>query len=115
MSPIDEIGLASNLIGFVSFAFTFFTFLRVFWETILSLYSAPKQMTGYLDNLRVEIHNERSYFRSALRVTRCRSKSGKEYHEDVEPLEVLDFVRYHFHTNQVFELCSTQSMIARQL
>lgn len=96
MSSVDNIELASNLVGFVSFAFTFFTFLRVFWETILSLLSAPKQMTGYLDNLRMEIHNERSYFRSALRVTRWRSKNSKEYHEDVEPLEVLDFVRNHF-------------------
>lgn len=89
MSSLPTITLASIVVGFVSFTFTFFTFLRVFWETILALWSAPKQMRGNLDNLRIEIHNERAYFKSALRRTKSRSRSVKRYHENVAPLRVL--------------------------
>ena len=89
MSSLPTISLASSTVGFISFAFTFFTFLRVFWEAILTLWSAPKQMKGYLDNLRVEISNERAYFKSALRRTRSRSRSIRRYHEDVSPLRIL--------------------------
>lgn len=92
MSELSAISLASTTVGFIGFAFTIFTFLRVFWETILTLLSAPKQMRGYLDNLRLEVHNERAYFKSALRRTRSRSRSVKKYHEDVQPLRILDSV-----------------------
>ena len=88
-SKLAPISYASSIVGFTSFAFTFFTFVRVFWETILTLWSAPSQMEGYLDNLRLEIHNERAYFKSALRRTRSRSRSVKRYHEDIEPLKIL--------------------------
>lgn len=89
-SKLAPISYASSIVGFTSFTFTFFTFVRVFWETILTLLSAPKQMKGHLDNLRIEIHNERAYFKSALRRTRSRSRSVKRYHEDVGPLKILD-------------------------
>ena len=90
MSSLPTISFASATVGFISFAFTFFTFLRVFWEAILTLWSAPKQMRAYMDNLRLEIHNERSYFKSALRRIKSRSRSVKKYHEDVTPLRVLN-------------------------
>ena len=90
MSSLPTISFASATIGFISFAFTFFTFLRVFWETILTLWAAPKQMRAYLDNLRLEILNERSYFKSALRKTKSRSRSIRKYHEDVAPLRTLN-------------------------
>lgn len=90
MSSLPTISLASSTVGFISFAFTFFTFLRVFWETILTLWSAPKQMRAYMDNLRLEIRNERAYFKSALRRTRSRSRSVKKYHEDIGPLKILN-------------------------
>ena len=90
MAPLPTISVASIIVGFISFAFTFFTFVRVFWETILTLWSAPKQMRDYLDNLRLEILNERSYFRTALRRTRSRSRSIKRFHEDVSPLRILN-------------------------
>ena len=89
-STIAPIAYASSIVGFTSFAFTFFTFIRVFWETILTLWSAPKQMVGYLDQLRIEIHNERAYFKSALRRTKSRSRSVKRYREDVAPLKILN-------------------------
>ena len=87
---LAPISYASSIVGFTSFAFTFFTFVKVFWETILTLWHAPKQMKAYLDNLRIEIHNERAYFKSALRRTRSRSRSVRRYHEDVAPLKVLN-------------------------
>ncbi|CAF9924590.1 MAG: hypothetical protein ALECFALPRED_002794 [Alectoria fallacina] len=89
-TKLAPISYASSIVGFTSFAFTFFTFVRVFWETILTLWSAPKQMMGYLDNLRIELHNERAYFKSALRRTRSRSRSVKRYHEDIGPLKILN-------------------------
>ena len=89
-TKLAPISYGSSIVGFTSFAFTFFTFLRVFWETILTLWSAPKQMVGYLDQLRIEIHNERAYFKSALRRTKSRSRSVKRYHEDVTPLKILN-------------------------
>ena len=88
-SKLAPISYGSSIVGFTSFAFTFFTFVRVFWETILTLWSAPKQMVGYLDQLRIEIHNERAYFKSALRRTKSRSRSVRRFHEDVTPLKNL--------------------------
>ena len=90
MAPLPPISYGSSIVGFVSFAFTVGTFVRVFWETILSMWSAPKEMRGYLDNLRLEITNERIYFKSALHRTRSRSRSVKRYHEDVTPLRILN-------------------------
>lgn len=89
-SSLAPISYGSSIVGFTSFAFTFFTFLRVFWETILTLWFAPKEMRGYLDQLRLEIHNERAYFRSALRRTKSRSRSVKKYSEDISPLRTLN-------------------------
>ena len=89
-TKLAPISYASSIVGFTSFAFTFFTFVRVFWETILTLWSAPRQMVAYLDQLRIEIHNERAYFKSALRRTRSRSRSVKKYHEDITPLKILN-------------------------
>lgn len=89
-ATLAPISYASSIVGFTSFAFTFFTFVRVFWETILTLWSAPNQMRAYMDNVRLEIHNERAYFKSALRRTKSRSRSVKKYHEDVGPLRVLN-------------------------
>ena len=89
-TKLAPISYASSIVGFTSFAFTFFTFVRVFWETILTLWAAPKQIMSYLDQLRIEIHNERAYFKSALRRTRSRSRSVKRYHEDIAPLKVLN-------------------------
>ena len=89
-SKLPPISYGSSIVGFTSFAFTFFTFVRVFWETILTLWSAPKQMVSYLDQLRIEIHNERAFFKSALRRTKSRSRSIKRYHEDITPLKILN-------------------------
>ena len=100
-TKLAPISYASSIVGFTSFAFTFFTFLRVFWETILTLWSAPRQMMAYLDNLRIEIHNERAYFKSALRRTKSRSRSVKKYHEDIAPLKILNATIRRIHRDFV--------------
>lgn len=104
-AKVAPISYASAIVGFTSFAFTFFTFVRVFWETILTLWSAPKQMVSYLDNLRIEIHNERAYFKSALRRTKSRSRSVKRHHEDIGPLKILNTTvrRLHREFNRLEE------------
>ena len=89
---LPSISYASTIIGFLSFAFTFFTFVRVFWDTILTLWSAPKQMKLYLDNTRSELRGERAYFKSALRRSRSRTrKRNKEWmYDDSEVIKLLN-------------------------
>ena len=88
-SQIPPLSYASIIVGFTSFAFTFFTFVRVFWEALLTLWSAPKEMERLLDNLRLELHGERAYFRSVLRRQRSRSRNQK-LHVDLEPIRLLN-------------------------
>ena len=47
-------------------------------------------MRAYLDNVRLEIMNERRYFKSALRRTKSRSRSVRRYHMNMGPLKVLN-------------------------
>ncbi len=88
MSQIAPISYASSIVGFTSFAFTFFTFTNVFWNTILTLWSAPREMKQHLDNLRSELQGERAYFKTTLRRARSRSR-GNRVHEDLGPLKLL--------------------------
>ena len=86
---LAPLSYASTIVGFTSFTFTFFTFVRVFWETIVTLWSAPKELERLLDNLRLELHEERAYFKSMLRRQRSRSK-GVKPHADSGPLRLLN-------------------------
>ena len=89
---LPTISYASIIVGFLSFAFTIFTFVRVFWDTIFTLWSAPKQMKLYLDNTRSELLGERAYFKSALRRSRSRTpKKNKEHmYDDSEVIKLLN-------------------------
>ena len=89
---LPTISYASVIVSFLSFAFTFFTFVRVFWVTILTLWSAPKEMTAYLDNLRSELHGERAYFKSMLRRHRSRSRGRRRdsVHDDLAVIRLLN-------------------------
>ena len=105
-SGLPSISYASSIVGFTSFAFTFFTFVRVFWEAILTLWSASKDMPNILDNLRTELHGERAYFKYLLRRQSSRqrkSSSGGGHnggpwgppgsgvpHADLGPLRLLN-------------------------
>ncbi len=91
MAPqgIAPLSYASIVVGFISFAFTFFTFVRVFWETILTLWSAPKELERVVDNLRLELHEERAYLKSMIRRSKSRSR-GRKLHAELGPLRLLN-------------------------
>ena len=90
MSALAPISKASAIVGFISFTFTFFTFLNVFWSSLLTMKNAPREMRGYLDNLRSELHGEREYFKKAMRQDKSRSKSNPRQHVDCAPLRLLN-------------------------
>lgn len=57
--------------------------------------NAPREIKGYLDNLRTELYGERDYFKKAMRQVRSRSKSNPRDHVDCAPLKILnDSVRH---------------------
>lgn len=62
-SVLAPISLASIIIGFISFAFTVGTFLKVFWESIVTLKAAPSEITDYLSNLKQALLEERRHLR----------------------------------------------------
>ena len=95
MSSLPSISEASIIVGFISFTFTFFTFLNVFWNSLLTMKNAPREMRVYMDSLRSEIRGEREYFKKAMRQVRPRSKGNPRQHVDCEPLKLLnDSVRH---------------------
>ncbi|KAK3674191.1 hypothetical protein LTR78_006038 [Recurvomyces mirabilis] len=57
---LTPISVASIIIGFVSFAFTVATFLRVLWTNFMTLGEAPHEVHAYLTNLRTELLEERA-------------------------------------------------------
>jgi hypothetical protein len=67
---LPTISIASIIIGFISFAFTIGTFLRVLWVNFETLGEAPHQVHSYLTNLRTELLEERAN----LRVMKKQSK-----------------------------------------
>ncbi|KAL8795334.1 MAG: hypothetical protein Q9195_002204 [Heterodermia aff. obscurata] len=67
MSGLLPLSKASIIVGFISFAFTVSTFLNVFWSSLSTMKNAPREMKGYLDNLRSELYGERDYFKKAMR------------------------------------------------
>ena len=89
-----SISIASIIVGFISFAFTFFTFLNVFWESIMTMWAAPREIRGTLDNLRSELYGERDHFKEALRSSKSK-KSATRSHADTGALKLLnDTVKY---------------------
>ncbi|KAL8690748.1 MAG: hypothetical protein Q9218_003869 [Villophora microphyllina] len=86
---LPPISYASTIVGFTSFAFTFFTFLRVFWDSIQTMWSAPKEVKQTLDNLRTELYGERAYFKNAIKQARSKNISAREA-TDLTPLSILN-------------------------
>ena len=90
---LPSISYASVIIGFLSFSFTFFTFVRVFWATIVTIWSAPEQMKIGLDQLRTELNEERLYYRTVLKRYRSTSrgrstKNTKTMYDDFEVIKL---------------------------
>lgn len=87
---LAPISYASIIVGFTSFAFTFFTFLRVFWESIQTMWSAPKEILQLLGNLRTELYGERAYFKNAIKQARSKNKNSTREPMDVTPFSILN-------------------------
>lgn len=66
-STLAPISLVSTIIGFISFAFTVSTFLRVFWDNLHTLFQAETEIHDYLSNLRTQLYEERASLRSLRR------------------------------------------------
>ncbi|OAG00850.1 uncharacterized protein CC84DRAFT_1053813, partial [Paraphaeosphaeria sporulosa] len=73
-TTLAPVSLASTLIGFISFAFTLATFLKVFWQSIITLKAAPDEITDYLSNLKQALLEERRHLRKVRRRARKRSR-----------------------------------------
>lgn len=101
---MPSVFVASAIIGFLSFSFTFFTFLRVFWESLETIWSAPTERKVILDNLRSELYGERDYFKAAVRSSKMKSKGDSRSHHDVGTLKLLnDSVKHLMHEFKKFE------------
>ena len=83
---LPAVSYASIVVGFLGFAFTVFTFLRVFWSALQTMWSAPKENRQLLDSLRTELYGERTYFKDAIKQARSRSKNSTR-----EPTEITAF------------------------
>ena len=77
-SALAPIILASTIIGFVSFAFTVATFLRVFWENVMTIFSAGTEVHNTLSNIRQEMLEERASLRALRRHMRRRQEKERE-------------------------------------
>jgi len=62
-TALNPLSLTSTIIGFVSFAFTLATFLRLVWTNIMTLSEAPHDVHAYLTNLRTELLEEKANIR----------------------------------------------------
>ncbi|MCJ1294117.1 hypothetical protein MMC34_005674 [Xylographa carneopallida] len=81
----SNISTASSIVGFVSFAFTFFTFIRVTEGAIMTVFSAPTEAKDYFGNLRQELWELREDLRKASR--RNRPRRGSDHKGSGSSLE----------------------------
>ncbi|KAK5134672.1 hypothetical protein LTR08_006187 [Meristemomyces frigidus] len=73
-TAISPLTLTSTLIGFVSFAFTLATLLKVLWANFCTLGEAEHEVHAYLTNLRTELLEERASLRA---MRKAASRAGK--------------------------------------
>lgn len=90
MSSLPPVFLGSSIVGFISFAFTFFTFFNIFWNSLMTMKSAPRKIREYLGNLRSELYGEREYFKIATKSARSRSRSNPREYVNCGPLKILN-------------------------
>lgn len=75
-STLAPISFASSVVGFVSFAFTLATFLKVVWQNLITLAESSHNVHSYLNNLRQEILEERANLRVLRKSVRRRKRRG---------------------------------------
>ncbi|TKA56770.1 hypothetical protein B0A55_12379 [Friedmanniomyces simplex] len=59
-TALSPLSVLSIIIGFISFAFTVATFLRVLWDNFMTLGEAQHEVHSYLTNLRTELLEEQA-------------------------------------------------------
>jgi hypothetical protein len=64
-SSLPPISLASSIIGFISFAVTLLTLIRVTWDNLEALIEAPSEIKYAFANLKSALHEERAHVRQA--------------------------------------------------
>lgn len=81
---LAPISFASTIIGFVSFAVTVATLLRVSWDNLATISAAPTEIPDLLGNLKAGLYEERRNLRRTLRWQRRRrrSTSGRRGEKD---------------------------------
>lgn len=107
-ASLAPISLASTLIGFISFAFTLATFLRVFWENVITLFGAKNEAHALLTTLRQELYEERMSLRALRRHQRARGSHSKDVFSGPELDEVTirtmqDTVRHMWKKFKIIE------------
>ena len=73
-STLNPLSFISVIVGFISFAFTLATFLRVVWTNIMTLSEAPHEVHTYLTNLRTELLEERGNLKVMRKSSRRRHR-----------------------------------------
>ena len=89
VAGLAPISLGSSIVGFISFAFTFLTLIRVFWDAIITIFSAPTEARDILDNLRQELYELREALKHARKKHKGEKDEWKEAGADRTPLRVL--------------------------
>lgn len=75
----SPLSMVSTMIGFVSFAFTLGTFVKVFWSNLGTFGAAPQEIQDYLSSLKQGLLEERRHLRRARK--RLRSIHRDKSHE----------------------------------
>ena len=88
-SGLPPLSLGSIIIGFISFAFTFLTPIRVFWDAIITIFAAPTEARDLFDNLRQELYELRESLKKSRKKHKGEKEESKETREDRSPLRVL--------------------------
>ncbi|EKG18490.1 hypothetical protein MPH_04292 [Macrophomina phaseolina MS6] len=71
-SDLSPISFVSTIFGFIGFAITIATFLRVTWENIQTFLGAATQISDLLGNLKQGLYEERAHLRKVRRWQRRR-------------------------------------------
>lgn len=84
-SPTSPFFLTSGIIGFVSFAFTLGTFIKVVWENFETATEAEHEVHTYLTNLRQELLEERASIRLMKKHCRhTRKERGTRHNREID-------------------------------
>jgi hypothetical protein len=70
----ENVSTASSIIGFISFATSLGTLIRVLWDELTTLFDAPTQVHFALSNLKEALYQEHDAVTPLGRIQRRRSR-----------------------------------------